>query len=249
MAAGQSMYLSRPGAGVSRLPLNITAFDAPGFGEVADAINLASGNVYIAMDGLSRNSLLTLGDEQVNTVGEGSWNLVERLRLQGFSASLTVAPSSFRLASGDGSGQTFSKVTPDFSSATLPSWVRRYQPKSTVAYYRNLPTAGTQYAEEWLVLDLSTSGNRAYYFAHDGSRSEFKNNGEYPDSVQTLHQQYLGAKQSNSSSDSSTPKNRPHLHEPRLGAARQDQRRLRPGDDLRVERDQPHPHRHQLPVA
>ena len=206
-ASAQSLFFSRPGAGVSHLPLNVTAFDAPGFGEVADAINLASGNVYISMEGLARNSLLSLADEGANTVGGGGWNLSARLRLQGFAAGLTTAPSSFWLGVGDGSGQTFTKVVPDFSStSSLPSWVRRYASKATVAYYRNQLVAGTQYSEEWLILDLQASGSVAYYFAHDGTRYEFRTNGEYPDGSQTLYQQYLGAKTGNSSVDTSSYK-------------------------------------------
>ena len=51
-------HFSRPGAGVSRLPLGVMAFDAPGFGDVSDAINVANGNVYLGLDQLSRNNVM-----------------------------------------------------------------------------------------------------------------------------------------------------------------------------------------------
>ena len=52
-------YFTRPGAGVSRLPLEVMAFNAPGFGQVEDAINLANGNVFMAVEGLARNNKKT----------------------------------------------------------------------------------------------------------------------------------------------------------------------------------------------
>ena len=45
LAIAAPQVFVRPGAGVSRLPLEVAAFGAPGFGDVQDAINLASGNV------------------------------------------------------------------------------------------------------------------------------------------------------------------------------------------------------------
>ena len=72
-AAAQVVF-SRPGPGVSRLPLNVSAFDAPGFGEVADAVNLATGNVYVSLDSMSRNNLT--GENGEDAVGDGQWQLL-----------------------------------------------------------------------------------------------------------------------------------------------------------------------------
>jgi YD repeat-containing protein len=76
-----------PGAGVSSLPLNVSNFNAAGFGDLADAVNLANGNVFLGTDNLSYNNKLATGDESTNTIGGSGWNLTQRLRLNGFNKS------------------------------------------------------------------------------------------------------------------------------------------------------------------
>jgi hypothetical protein len=79
-AAAQALF-SRPGPGVARLPLHVLAFDLPAFGTVQDAINLASGNVYVSMDGdgLARNNLLAADD---TSIGGGNWKLLPVMRIE-----------------------------------------------------------------------------------------------------------------------------------------------------------------------
>jgi YD repeat-containing protein len=114
--AGPQLF-ARPGAGVSRM--NVTQFNAPGYGEVEDAINLANGNVYVQTDQVSRNNKLTGTDEKEKTINNGGWNTTPRMRLFGFSGNRITnqdvtdnsywggywsKPSStaYRLASSDG---------------------------------------------------------------------------------------------------------------------------------------------------
>jgi YD repeat-containing protein len=78
-------WFVRPGAGVSSQPLGVSSFNAPGFGDLAQAVNLANGNVYAAAGGLSFNNQMQSGDENTNKVGGSGWNLTQRLRLNGFS--------------------------------------------------------------------------------------------------------------------------------------------------------------------
>lgn len=104
MAVAMPGWFARPGAGVTRLPLEVTAFDAPGFGDVSDAINLASGNIYLDVGGLSRNNELKTGDEQQALFG--NWNMSSRLRLEGYHKAIAT-PTELSLASGDGSRQRF----------------------------------------------------------------------------------------------------------------------------------------------
>ena len=83
MAAPQVFV--HPGAGVSRLPLQVSQFNAAGFGDLNDAVNLANGSVYVGTDSVSYNSKLASGDESTNTVGGSGWNLTQRMRLNGFN--------------------------------------------------------------------------------------------------------------------------------------------------------------------
>lgn len=220
-ASAQSFF-SRPGAGVSRLPLHVWAFEAPGFGDVSDAINLANGNVFVSMDGYSRNNLFGTSSGTANVVPEdsaipasnGQWNYTSRLWLNGFdtrigsSASYPV-PNSFTLGNGDGSGQTFNKVTiTDFSAAAkLPSWITRYKSTSNIAFYKNVYYPGMDYQEEWLVMLLQRqykpagqpTETIAHYYDHNGTRYTFYGDGQYVDYIQTPYQQYRPAKIDNQS--------------------------------------------------
>ncbi len=80
MAAPQ--VFSRPGAGVSRMPLGVGGVSAPGYGELSEAVNIANGNVYVDTGDVARNNQITSGDD---SIGGGQWQLKQRLRLNGFS--------------------------------------------------------------------------------------------------------------------------------------------------------------------
>ncbi|WP_147372678.1 RHS repeat protein, partial [Calidithermus terrae] len=197
----------RPGAGVSRLPLEVMAFEAPGFGELEEAINLASGNLYVGTDQLGRNNLATSGtDETTITIGGRNWNLLPRLRLAPYSNGLSSPPASFFLGKGDGSGQTFNRVTTDFASEPLksaPSWIQRYKSAGTaplpdVHLYALAAQPGTQYSQEWVVLLIRPSGRTiAHYYIADGTRYSFNGDGQFVSYSQTPHQQYRGARFNN----------------------------------------------------
>jgi YD repeat-containing protein len=206
LAAPQVYF--RPAGGVSRLPLQVGAFNPPGFGEVEDAINLATGNVYVAMDGASRNNNLeattTPGgpkkDETTSSM-QSNWSLNARLRLNGFNrnwnaTTLPVPAGNMFIGSGD-----FQPVTMDATAFALaPSWIQRYQ-TMTVAdlaatkFYALSKKPGEQYSSEWLVVRLRTTGGAiAHYYQHDGTRNSFFNDGEFVDYTQNLFEQYRGAR-------------------------------------------------------
>ncbi|WP_169316596.1 PA14 domain-containing protein [Deinococcus peraridilitoris] len=200
MAAAMPSSFSRPGAGASRLPLQVTSFDAPGFGELADAINIANGNLYVDVGAASRNTTLQSGDEQQGLFGS-QWNLKERLRLAGFhnALALSQAPASFALMSGDGSARSFIKITlADTEFTSKPDWIKRYRTlnsSSGVVFYRSQAQAGTINPETWLVLLRSNNSTFAHLYEPDGTRVTFNdsNAGEYADYIQTLHEQYRSA--------------------------------------------------------
>jgi YD repeat-containing protein len=201
VASAQTMFFSRPGPGVSRLPLNVMALGAPGFGDVSDAINLATGNFYLEMSGMSRNT----NPGTAFTLFGGNWNTTERVRLTGFNAGLRpggAVPSSFTVAVGDNSNQTFTRLASAPTDA--PSWIKRYAAiTSNLYYYNNQSQNGTQFSQEWVVLRVReytdpttgiTTGNTiAHYYLKDGFRYSFSFDGEYADYSQTLYQQYQGA--------------------------------------------------------
>jgi YD repeat-containing protein len=191
------------GAGVSNIPLQASAFNAPGFGGLSNAINLATGNVYLGMDGMSMNNTLGANDETTNTVGGSGWNVTARKRLQGYSKTMAASPASFTLASGDGSAYVYSKktlVAADWTNA--PSWIKRYQTlpdlNTATFIYASQPRVGTQYSSEWIVLRMRGSGatatNIAHHYDQSGNRTSFFNDGEYADYAQSRAEQFRGAK-------------------------------------------------------
>jgi YD repeat-containing protein len=203
-ALAVSQNIIRPGAGVSRMPLEVTNFSAPGFGEVSDAVNLANGNAYVAVEGLSRNNQLTASDETKDSIGTtttpstgGQWQLTSRLRLGGFFKGMTTAaaPASFNLYSGDGSAQTFAKLTAPPVWTNTPTWIQRYQNSTNAIFYNSSVQTGTQYAQTWIVLLIRTTSHTiAHYYDGSGSRVSFYKDGEYADYAQNPYQQYWGAK-------------------------------------------------------
>jgi YD repeat-containing protein len=199
MAFAAPQLFARPGAGVSRLPLEVVSFETPGFGDLRDAINLATGNVYVSLDGLARNNLLTAGDENASIAG-GQWNLTNRLRLGGFvrNSAIAAAPTSTTLFMGDGSGTVFNRVNSP-SWTTVPSWIARYQAVNgtSVVLYAVETKPGIQYSQEWIAFVYAGAQLTAHYYDHNGLRHTFAQDGEYEDFSQNLYQQFRSAKYQN----------------------------------------------------
>jgi hypothetical protein len=189
-------YFTRPGAGVSRLPIEVMAFNAPGFGQVEDAINLANGNVFMAVEGLTRNNKKADAktDEKTTESLDNNWSLSARLRLEGFKKNLTEAHDGFALFSGDGSGSSFVKTQPDFTTA--PSWIKRYKNATgSNHFYRVQPLPGTKFSADWIVLRLRGANNAvAHYYDAGGTRHTFARDDQYLDFTQDQNQQFRSAK-------------------------------------------------------
>jgi hypothetical protein len=77
-ATAQVLLFAKPGAGVSRLPLRVASFGAPGFGELAQAINLANGNAYLAAEGLNANSIQENEQEAQGDMPSSRWMELQR---------------------------------------------------------------------------------------------------------------------------------------------------------------------------
>jgi YD repeat-containing protein len=108
-------YFERAGAGVSSLPLQVTAFTNPNFGDIADAVNLATGNVYLDLSSVNRNNLMASTDDTKNTFGNFHVNGIARLA--GFNTSNPTQPAEWSVAVGDGGFQTYQRVSPNGSAA------------------------------------------------------------------------------------------------------------------------------------
>ena len=215
-AAAQILF-ARPGPGVSRLPLDVAAFDAPGFGTVQDAINLASGNVYVSLDSMGRNNLTDANND--DSIGNGGWQLLPRLRLVGYGETfgkdiplmlpllsggafapvfVNPTPDTLTLSQGDGSNLLFERVTtlPLASTNDVPSWIERYRAdlNGKARVYRLKAENGVQYTQDWIVLlQGSGQGGVAHYYTQGGTRYTFAGDGEYVDYSQDLYQQYRSA--------------------------------------------------------
>lgn len=203
--AAPGLFATR-GLGVGREPLSALQFNVPGFGELGHAVNVANGNVFVAFDGLSHNSLFpgevagSAPSEKADTLSGTGWNVVNRLRLEGFDSgkSLATYGGTLSLLSGDGSVSTYQVVTT--LPAGAPEWITRYQavPADTVRLYRLQQELGKAYQEEWVVL-LATGAETgpqvvAHRYGPSGQRDTFARDGEYADYGQNLYQQYAGAK-------------------------------------------------------
>jgi YD repeat-containing protein len=90
VAVAAPQVFTRIDAGVSSMPLGVMNFNAPGFGEYADAVNVANGSVYADMGAVSRNNTLKGGDETANSIGGSQWQLKDRLRLNGFARNVVA---------------------------------------------------------------------------------------------------------------------------------------------------------------
>ena len=137
VAYAQSQSYVRGGAGVSRLPLGVMAFDSPSFGMVTDAINLASGSLFVDSFAATHNSVLTERDDRQNFFAD--WNLAPKLRLEGFNPEWATAPDGLSIASGDSSRLSYRKV--DRTSVdwnNVPTWVARYQSDASAVSYTHL---------------------------------------------------------------------------------------------------------------
>ncbi|MBZ9751733.1 hypothetical protein K7W42_12770 [Deinococcus sp. HMF7604] len=73
VALAAPQIFARVGPGVSGLPASFAAFTDPSFGELSDAINVASGNAYVQTANLNWNNLLSPGTS-VSTGGTGGSN-------------------------------------------------------------------------------------------------------------------------------------------------------------------------------
>ncbi|WP_189005210.1 polymorphic toxin-type HINT domain-containing protein [Deinococcus roseus] len=231
--ASPSLY-ARPGAGVSDLPIEVLAFNTPGFGDVSDAINLATGNVYVDTGSLARNNVLDASkekDEKADkTIAGSNWNLQSRKRLAGY----TQLPSGAQLAagwtlySGDGSGTRYNpKTISTFNDPKLPYWIQRYSTGSpvlfktnsdgsnnyanaTLAIYASESTPGTQVTEQYLVLvkilENGTPMWVAHHYDHSGNRSTFYRDDEFVDYQQNLSQQYRAELSNDKDGTGASPK-------------------------------------------
>ncbi|GEM50063.1 RHS repeat protein [Deinococcus cellulosilyticus] len=211
--------ISKVGAGASRIPLAAMSFDAPGFGELGDAINLATGNVFLQVGELNWNN-------QTNTKVNGTtvdsldllksgygWNHNPRLRLtlgdgqaftrfQNLLDPLVLNNANTRtlyLDSGAGDRTAFKYQDPA-TLGEVPSWIERYKnlDATSVKYYRIEQLNPTEaYQEEWIVvvkvLEGSTPRVVAHHYSPEGNRSTFYKDGAYIDYQQSLDQQYAGA--------------------------------------------------------
>ncbi|GGJ51349.1 hypothetical protein GCM10008938_41660 [Deinococcus roseus] len=207
--------ISRPGAGSSRIPLQVMSFNAPGFGEVGDAVNLANGNLFIDTGEVTRNTTTTEQDAKTDPSSKmiGNWTTKSRLKLvnsqntafdqaydltSSFFSNLSGQSYELFLENGDASKSRFVRVNKSEVPADAPSWIKeRYEnyPGSQVAFYRLAPEVALQTTDEWIVFVRPSSGQGTYahYYDHSGNRSTFHKDGPYFDYLQTLNQQYRSA--------------------------------------------------------
>ncbi|WP_240741115.1 polymorphic toxin-type HINT domain-containing protein [Deinococcus sp. Arct2-2] len=205
------------GPGVTNIPIPATAFGDPGFGEVADAINVATGNAYVDLGQLTRNNTNTKASTTTNTVVggatspntslSGSFNVKGVLRLMGFNPTVTAAPQEWAMGVGDGGSQLYRRAT-STEIAAAPSWInQRYAGvrATTTSFISKLQT-GIETPETWLIQYRLPNGQMVvHYYDHDGNRTTFWRDGQYADYQQTPHEQYWGvAGQPTSDAEGST---------------------------------------------
>jgi YD repeat-containing protein len=192
--AAPSVFV-RPQLGVSRAPLNVMSFGDPGFGEVAEAINVANGNLFVSGEQVAKNNTPSNASQNANTIGATGWSTTNRLRLVGFQSNLATAPDTLSLEMGDQSTVPFKKVVA-VSFAQSPKWIQRYQSAASGAwtFYSLQSQPGVAYQAEWIALQ-SGSNAIAHYYNASGTRYSFYQDGEYADYWQTPDQQYRNAKQ------------------------------------------------------
>ncbi|WP_174366346.1 polymorphic toxin-type HINT domain-containing protein [Deinococcus sp. JMULE3] len=199
VALAAPQLFTRPGSGVSNIPTELAAFAAPQFGDIADAVNAATGNVYFDLGSINRNNVSKPGDDTVSTTG--GFRVNGLMRLSGFSPTMNPAtiPQEWSVAQGDGSFDLYRRA----SSAEIdaaPTWINeRYASiRGGVAFYIRKTQTGLQTDEQWLVtFQLANSRLISHLYDRAGNRTTFYNDGEYPDYTQTLHQQYRTAKYRN----------------------------------------------------
>ena len=189
-------FFVRPSLGVSRTPLGVMSFGAPGFGEVSDAINLANGNVYLGTDTLSKNNTPSSDASNANSIGGAGWTTTNRVRLNGFSSTLTSAPGSLGLELGDQSTMSFQKqASVDWGNA--PKWIQRYQSAigASFSFYKIDAKDGVAFQPDWIVLRIKAGETTfAHYYAANGMRYTFGFDGINADFMQSSDQQYRSAK-------------------------------------------------------
>ncbi len=192
--AAPSVFV-RPQLGVSRSPLNVMSFGDAGFGEVADAINVANGNLFVSGANVAKNNTPSGEAQNANTIGGSGWSTKSRMRLNGFQANLVTAPTSLSLELGDQSTIGFKKVS-SVNFEQSPTWIQRYQNVAAGAwtFYALQSQPGVSYQAEWIALRTGSSAIAHYYDA-SGVRYSFFQDGEYADYWQTPDQQFRNAQQ------------------------------------------------------
>ena len=193
VAYAQSQSYVRGGAGVSRLPLGVMAFDSPSFGMVTDAINLASGSLFVDSFTATHNSVLTERDDRQNFFAD--WNLAPKMRLEGFNPEWATAPDGISVASGDSSRLSYRKVErASIDWGSVPTWIARYQSDAKAVLYRSRLEKASQSTESWVVVQPIETRYIAHLYQSDGTRVTFFKDGEFADYLQDLSQQYRSAK-------------------------------------------------------
>ncbi len=200
---------ARVGPGVSQLPLTVTAFSDPSFGDISDAVNVASGNAYVDLGQVNRNNststaapsssgtLLTNPTNNSSSLS-GTMNVSGVFRLNGFNTTPTTpVPTEFSLGVGDGSQQLYRQASED-EIQNGPTWIKEryagYRVNTTTQYFISKPQVSVQTDETWLmVVTLGNNRRIAHYYDHSGNRTTFYGDGEYADFTQTPHEQYRAA--------------------------------------------------------
>ncbi|WP_186805500.1 polymorphic toxin-type HINT domain-containing protein [Deinococcus metallilatus] len=209
---------ARVGPGASGLPLQVTAFSDPSFGELSDAVNVATGNAYVDLGQVNRNNTNTTatpntgavvgGATSPNTSLSGSFNVNGVLRLIGFDTNNPNVPQEWALGVGDGGYQYYRRATDDEIN-NAPTWINeRYAAiRGSAAFFISKPQTSLQVDETWIVQYRLGNGQYvAHYYDHSGNRTTFWHDGEYADYSQTPHEQYRGAAYASDPEGSNSPR-------------------------------------------
>lgn len=192
VALAAPQYFARPGAGVNSSPLAVLSYPGTEFGEISEAVNVMTGNVYLDLGAIGRNNLATDSDPASAFNG---YRTRSTLRLAGFNTNMTAVPNEWYLGQGDGGYQIYRQaVAAEVDNS--PSWIgERYNSiRHGAVFYVLAPKNGVYTGQEWIVF-YQTINNRmvAHHYASNGERTTFFDDGEYADFSQTLSEQYQTA--------------------------------------------------------
>ena len=203
MVLAEPQIFTRVGPGVSGSSVASLSFASPKFGDISDAINVASGNVYVDLGSLSHNNTARpMADAAPTSTPansgslSGGYSVTGVMKLNGFNKTRNTAQSEWALSIGDGSAQMFRRAS-DAEIDAAPSWInQRYAAiRGGTAYYISKPQSGVQTDETWIVYYQRADGTFvAHYYDHHGQRTTFWGDGEYADFEQTPAEQYRSAK-------------------------------------------------------